>query len=427
MLAVASALRCACRPLGVAALVFSFNALPVQSRDHLVAQAAGVACTLPLVHDHYDGFHIGVPAGWQLTSFNDTIAVTRGTSDVEMAVVYPALPTKGLTPMSFFAAYSRVLENSAAAAGNALLFHLTSAAGQLPAATVTGRVGRTAVQGHASVMLLRDRTALASQLLVYAAYWLPASRAAADGPLLAGVGRCYGPEPGTLYQVFQDQVFAFALPVGWQVADEGQDSIDLVGDSGRSLVSYVLTLLPTSETGTTARSLLEAMFRVLHIQITAFLSSSRTAPQQGAAGALNSTEEDEFTGTYQGQAVQGLAIVTSSAGAAETGGVLRLGLARADQWNAENSGLVKVMTSVRHSLAQDVQQWQHLTQQWQQFDQVTQQFDDTLNGVEEVQDPTTGKLYAAPYDRYDVNGPDGPGYYIDDGGFQQRLQPVSAG
>ena len=427
MFQVVSIFRRTGRQLAIAALVLSCTVVPVEVRDQTPSQASGVACTLPLVYDRYDGFHIGVPAGWELTSFNDSIAVTRDTADTEMAVVYPALATKGLTPASLFAAYNRVLEKSAAAAGNTLSFHVTSKAGHLPAATVTGRAGRLAVQGHAAVTVLHDQTAVASQLLVYAAYWLPASRAAADSTMLAGVGRCYGPDTGTLYQVFQDQVFAFALPIGWQVQDEGQDNIDLAGDAGKALVSYVLTLLPTSETGTTARSLLEAMFAALHIQVSQFLWSSSTAPQPGTAGAVNSSEEDEFTGVYRGQAVHGLVYVTSSAGSAETGGVMRLGLATADQWNAQNSGLIKVMTSIRHSIAQDRQEWQHLTQQWQQFDQVTQQFDDTLNGVEEVQDPTTGKLYAAPYDSYEENGPDGPGYYIDNGGFQQRLQPVNAG
>jgi hypothetical protein len=77
-------------------------------------------------------------------------------------------------------------------------------------------------------------------------------------------------------------------------------------------------------------------------------------------------------------------------------------------------------------MAQDNQTYQHLTQQWQQFNQTTQQFDDVLNGVQEVRDPTTGVLYAAPYDSYEIDGPDGPGYYINDGGFQQRLQPVGS-
>ena len=103
---------------------------------------------------------------------------------------------------------------------------------------------------------------------------------------------------------------------------------------------------------------------------------------------------------------------------------MRLAMSTADQWNSQNSGLIKVVTSIRHSMGQDQQQWQDLMQQWHQFDQTTQGFDDALNGVQEVRDPTTGQLYAAPYDTYQAEGPQGAGYYIDKGGILQLLQPV---
>jgi hypothetical protein len=50
--------------------------------------------------------------------------------------------------------------------------------------------------------------------------------------------------------------------------------------------------------------------------------------------------------------------------------------------------------------------------------------DDILNGVEEVRDPRSGTLYAVAYDAYEIDDPVGPGHYINDGGFQQPLQPV---
>jgi hypothetical protein len=387
--------------------------------------AASGPCSLPLTHDRYDGFHIGVPAGWGLSTFNDTIAVTRDPSAAEMAVVYPALLTNGLTPASFYAAYSRVLEQYAATDHNQLSFHLTSTAGQLPQAVVTGRAGNVQVAGRATVTVLHYATALAASEVVFSAYWAPTTRLAADSTLLAGIGRCYGPEAGTIYQVVQDQVFAFALPQGWKVSDEGQDNVDIVGDGGHADASYLLTLLPTSEAGATPRSLLNAVFGRLHIQVTRFISSSNTPLQQNASGGMSGEEVDEFTGQFAGKAVHGLVYVTSSAGGSVTSGVLRLGLADATAWNGVNSGLIKVMTSIQHSTGQDAAQWQHLTSQWQQFSQTTQQFDDVLNGVQEVQDPTTGQVYAAPYDTYETNGPDGAGYYLQKGGFQQRLQEVS--
>jgi hypothetical protein len=99
-------------------------------------------------------------------------------------------------------------------------------------------------------------------------------------------------------------------------------------------------------------------------------------------------------------------------------------MATADQWNAVNSGLIRVMTSIQHSSQLDEEQWQHITQQWQQFDRNEQQFDDILRGVQEVRDPSTGTLYEAPYDTYNAGGPDGAGYYLDEGGTQVLLQTV---
>jgi hypothetical protein len=36
-------------------------------------QAPG--CPLPLVHDVYDGFHVGVPSGWDLSTMGGEISV----------------------------------------------------------------------------------------------------------------------------------------------------------------------------------------------------------------------------------------------------------------------------------------------------------------------------------------------------------------
>jgi hypothetical protein len=386
---------------------------------------AATNCSLPLTHDSYDGFHVGVPAGWELSTISDTIFLTKDPSGAEAAVVYPVIDGNGLTPSSFFAAYSRLLQQSAASLGNSLSFRLVSKPGILPQAVVTGRAGRVAIQGRAVVTLLRQQTARGTSLLVYSAYWAPSNRLAADGPMLARIGRCYGSEPGTLYQVFQDQVFAFALPLGWQVTSEGQDNLDLNGDGNRARVSYVAIVPSTSDAGTTPTSFVQYIFGLDHIQIDTVLSAINLGSQQTVTGGEASGERLEFLGRYNNVAIHALVYIEISVGGSFTSGVLRVAMATPTRWNADNSGLIKVMTSIRHSMAQDNQAYQHLTQQWQKFNQTTQQFDDVLNGVEEVQDPSTGTLYAAPYDSYEVNGPDGPGYYINDGGFQQRLQPVS--
>ncbi len=386
--------------------------------------AASSACSLPLTHDVYEGFHIGVPPGWGLSGFNDTIAVSKDASADEMAVVYPALLARGLTPASFYASYSHTLQQVASQAGNALSFRLTSKPGQLPQAVVTGRVGRTAIQGRAVVSLLPNRTAISTSQVVFSAYWAPTTRIAADSATLASVGTCYGPEPGALYRVFQDQAFAAPIPTGWQVADEGQDTIDITGDSGQALASYALMMLPPSDGATSPRLLLEKIFALAQIQIGHIISSTDLPNQRESNGSVEGQEYLEFTGQFKGKAVHGLVYVLSIVGSVGTSGVMRLGMAAADQWNAVNSGLIRVMTSIQHSSQLDEEQWQHITQQWQQFDQGEQQFDDILRGVQEVQDPSTGTLYEAPYDSYNAGGPDGAGYYLDEGGTQVLLQPV---
>ncbi len=402
---------------------------PDSAYAQAAAQRAGApaasTCSLPLIHDSYDGFHVGVPAGWNLSTINDTILLTKDPSGAEAALVYPAVQTNGLTPARFFAAYSHLLQQSVAAAGGSLSFRMVGTSGGLPQAAVIERNGRVTVQGRAVVTLLRRQTARGAYLLVFSAYWAPASRLAADAAMLAAIGPCYGPEAGTLYQVYQDQVFAFALPLGWQVTNEGQDNLDLIGDGKRAKVSYLAMVAQSSQVGTTPTSVLNAVFSPAHIQIDRVLSSVNLGSQQTVTGGQASGERLEFLGRYSNVAIHGLVYVEIAVDGSISSGVLRVAMATRDRWNADNSGLIKVMTSIRHSMAQDNQQYQHLTQQWQHFAQTTQQFDDVLNGVEEVRDPTTGTVYAAPYDSYKVNGPDGPGYYVNDGGFQQRLQPVS--
>jgi len=64
--------------------------------------AAQASCTLPLVHDIYDGYHIGVPAGWNLFTIGGTVVVARDSSGTEETVVHPALMTSGETASGLF-------------------------------------------------------------------------------------------------------------------------------------------------------------------------------------------------------------------------------------------------------------------------------------------------------------------------------------
>lgn len=59
--------------------------------------------------------------------------------------------------------------------------------------------------------------------------------------------------------------------------------------------------------------------------------------------------------------------------------------------------------------------------QWQSFSNQVSTFDDILNNQQLTQDPTTGIYYDAPYDSYDSEGTNGPGYYKGD----QKLNIVN--
>lgn len=419
------------RGVGLLALLLIIAMAPAATTSARAARGAAPgmeaasACALPLVRDHYVGFHLGVPGGWTLSTFNGAIAVSRDTSGAEAVVLYPALLTAGLTPARFMAAAEQAIGQIAAATGTTLAFHPLRPSGQLPRATVTGRHGAAGVSGQAGILLVRDQTALAARQVVFYVFWTPSARYAADRPILSGIAPCYGPEAATLFRLYQDQVFAFSLPLGWQVANEGQDSIDFVGEARQAWASYLLTLLPPSAGVTGPRSLLLYVFAHAHIQITHILSSTDGPQQPQRNGSVQQQEIVEFTGTYAGRAVHGLVAVLSDVGTADTTGVLRLGMATVGKWNAVNSGLIRLMTSIQHNDAQDQAQWAHLTQRIEQNDQQTQQFDNVLRNVQDVEDPATGTVYEAPYDAYNPDGPEGPGYYLDKGGILVRLRQVN--
>jgi hypothetical protein len=104
-----------------------------------------------------------------------------------------------------------------------------------------------------------------------------------------------------------------------------------------------------------------------------------------------------------------------------TGNLMFLqGLALA-RWNAINGALLQMVGSIQHSFTQDLQEIQRLNQQWQSFSNQVANFDDVLNNQQLTQDPTTGTYYYAPYDSYEADGPNGPGYYYHD----QRLNIIN--
>jgi hypothetical protein len=375
------------------------------------ALAASGGCALPVTHDSNAGFHIGVPAGWDLFTLNGTISVTKDASGTEQSIVYPALLTKGLTPSAFFKAYTQNFQKATKASGNNVTFHKTSHGGQLPSASLTGRAGKVAVSGRASVVILPDRTAHGSSLIAFVAYWAPTAKLAGQRTALAAIGKCYGPQAGTLYRIAEDQVFTYGIPSGWNVTGESQDTLDIDNANHTASAHYALTLVSATEANSPP-TLLAWIFRQLNVTVTHVISSVRLPDVSTSNGGVAGQEYLEFTGRLpNGTAIHGLVHVVSVTGNGFTSGVMRLGISTPGLWNSVNGTLLHIIGSIQHDFTQDLQQWENINQQWQQENRNFQGFDDALTGVDLVHDPSTGGNFEAPYNSYEPNGPDGPGYY----------------
>jgi len=369
------------------------------------------ACTLPLTRDPYDGFHIAVPSGWELFTLHGTIVVSKDPSATEEATVTPVLFTRGLSPAEIFSSSLGSLRSEIEGSGGTMTAHVTSSGDEAPAATLSLSRGQVSLTGAARLAVLPDTTAHGSAIAALLAYWAPVAGFPAESPTLAAIGSCYGPEPGTLYQVRSDQSFTYAIPVGWTVVSEGQDNIE-IADGNQASASYVLTLLPPGTGVDSPQSLLSYAFQKLGVHVGQVLTSQQLPNQRVSSGATEGQEYEEFTGTLTGgQAVHGLVYVLSDTGTSKPSGVIRLGLAATDEWNSFNGALTHIVDSIQHSFAQDLQQWESINRQEQSFSQQVQGFDYALNGVDLVHDPATGATYEAPYDTYSATGPDGPGYY----------------
>jgi len=265
--------------------------------------------------------------------------------------------------------------------------------------------------GEALVVVLPEVTAHGSLVVALLASWAPASSFAGERATLAAIGACYGPQPGTLYQVMKDQVFTYAIPVGWTVTSEGQDSIE-IADGKDASATYTLTLLPPGTGVDSPQSLLAYAFGKLGIHIAQMLATLHLPSRQVSNGGTEGQEYVEFTGTLKdGRAVHGLVYVLSETGSSTPSGVIRLGLATTSLWNSVNGALTHIVNSIQHNFTQDLQQWENLNRQQQAFNQQVQGFDYALNGVDLVHNPATGATFEAPYDTYRATGPDGPGYY----------------
>ena len=89
---------------------------------------------------------------------------------------------------------------------------VTSAAGDMPSASLSLTRGLVSMTGQARLILVPEATAHGSSVAAVLASWAPTPLFATDRATLADIGSCYGPQPGTLYQVRSDQVFTYAIP-----------------------------------------------------------------------------------------------------------------------------------------------------------------------------------------------------------------------
>ena len=378
-------------------------------------------CSLPLTHAIDDGFHIGVPNGWDMSTLNGQVVVGSSPADTEAVLVYPALLTNGLTAAKFFTTYLATLDQANATAGTPVTIQPSSGANGLPAVSWTQTVAGTQRQGEATVVVLPLAAPGATQEAAFVSYWAPSTQFATDAGELASVAACFGPEKASPFRIFQDQVFTYAIPPGWTTFDENSNGIDLHGPDN-SDVSYTLAgPVQTSEFDST-QSMIGWFLHGVGITGVSSLYSVASAPQQAANGGTQSEQYEQFTGTSAGTSLRGLIFAYTVVGSGIASGYVRVAVASADGWNALNGSMMQIAGSIQHDFTQDLQQLQQVNRQWQDFSGQVANFDDTLNNQQLVRDPATGIYYEAPYSAYDPNGPQGPGYYLPNG---DTLNPVS--
>lgn len=407
--------------LAVLLLVAGVGTSAVRARGRVAS-----ACSGPVVHDPYDGFHVGVPAGWQLSTLYGIIVVHQDTAGTIEGVVSPAILTASLTPARFFAATTTELKKLAAGGGNELSFHVMSTNGGLTQATVTGRSGSVTVSGRAGVSLIADPTAHGSRLVVFTGYWAPPGRLAAERSKLVAIGACYGPQPGALFRIVKDQAFTYPIPPGWTIGGEGQNNLFL-DDGPDASANYIFWEPLTPSQGVTdAQSLLNYTFGQIGVKVDTVLATVSAPNTTTAAGGTGEAERVEFLGTVNGtKQVHAIATVTATTGGGVTSGAVRLAISTPALWNSLNGALIQVANGIEHDFTQDLAQLRQVQQQLDAFGQQVEGFDYALNGNDLVQNTATGQQFEAPYTAFNQSGPDGPGYYTGSPGNLQKLQIIT--
>jgi hypothetical protein len=379
-------------------------------------------CTDPVVHDSYDGFHIGVPAGWYLSSLSGLIVVFKDYSATTEGVVQTAFVSKNEPQRAFFSRVLASLSKNAKSAGNALTFRLLSST----TAVVSGHVGNTEIAGEARLSFMPTVTAHGSELGIVSGYWAPGSQLGAERAELASIGGCFGLQAGTLSRFVKDQWFGYTLPLGWTVGHEGPDELFLEAGPNASANFLLAGPFLASSTGVTgAASFQTYCFRRLGVTINTVLSSATFPNQTTAAGATDQEIITEFLGTAGSKPVHGLVRTITTTGGGVTSGVLRIALATPSLWDSLNGELIWDSYSIEHSFTQDLAAIQQQQEQLAGFSQQVAGFDQALNSTDLVEDPATGQEFEAPYTAYSQSGPDGPGYYTGSPGDETKLKIIT--
>jgi len=382
------------------------------------ATAARSRCIDPVVHDRYDGFHVGVPAGWDLSVIGGLIVISKDYTDQNEGFVEPAYVPSGQSPRAFLSKVLAALTHSVTGGTEAVSFRMTGST----TATLSGHVGSVTIAGAANATFRAAAGAHGSEIGVVSGYWAPASQLGAERAMLASIGACYGPEQGTLFRFYKDQVFGYTLPPGWTVATETSDLLFL--DAGPNASANYLFVGPyTSAQGVTdGDTLMQYVFGKLGLTIDKVLTT------------ISAPSGTEFITAFLGhlttsgggsKPLHGVVRVISSTNGGVTTGVLRLAVATPALWNSLNPALIWVMYGIQHNFTQDLQAIQQAQEQQAGFARQVAGFDQVLNGTDLTVDPSTGIQYEAPYSAWQNNGPNGAGYYIGQPGAERKLTIIA--
>ena len=334
-----SALLGAMSLTGAAAFVPSTAAVAAAPNGRgSTATTAASSCDLPVVSDSYDGFKVGVPTRWGRVVPPGPRWRDRERRRYGRGALVPALLTRGVTTQSLFSSFMTYEQHLLRKQGEALTY--TERPGAEPAGSFEVRGSGAVLAGHATVLVLPQRTAVTTQVGVAFAYWAPQAQLSAAGPTLAQIGRCYQPERADLFQLFRNVgPFTFTMPSGWRVSSLSQDYVQLNGFNGGAGVDYELwgpfeQGVNATQPITSAGSAIEYMFNLYHIKITKVLAAYPLPEQAQTAGGFQATEYMEFVGTLNGKATHGFVNMVVSIDGATASGVIRLGLANPGLWNS---------------------------------------------------------------------------------------------